>query len=79
MKTERIVILSFSILGVMVGILSSYLEALLAMPLAIFIYTMSILPSLKFFVGKKRKWVVQNSFITFILMWILVWVLLYTG
>jgi len=79
MKTERIVILSFSVLGVMAGILSSYLEVLLAMPLAIFIYIMSILPSLKFFVGKKRKWLIQNSLITFILMWILVWVLLFTG
>lgn len=79
MKTERIVILSFSALGVTAGILSYYLEALLAMPLAIFIYIMSILPSLKFFVGKKRKWLIQNSLISFILMWILVWVLLFTG
>lgn len=79
MKIERIVIASFSTLGILVGIVSSYLDAFIAVPLAIFVYIMSIIPSFKFFVGKKRRWFIQNSLITFILMWLMVWILLYAG
>ena len=79
MKTERIVISLYAILGILTGIASFYLKTLIAILLALFVYVILTIPSVKFFTGKKRKWFIQNSFITFSLIWLVVWIVLYTG
>jgi len=79
MKTERIVILVFTALGVVAGIISSYLDLLFAIVVSLAMMIVPIAIMLRFFPGKKEKqWFIQNSIITFILIWFVVWILLFT-
>lgn len=80
MKIERIVIIVFSILGLVAGMSSYYLTDLMfAIPLSAIIYLIPSLAMSKLFKGKKKKWFTQNSLITFILVWLVVWIFLYSG
>ena len=77
MKIERIVILVFTVLGLFAGIISSNLDLIFAVPASLAILLTPFLLMLRFFSGKKSKWFIQNSIITFVLVWLMVWVLLY--
>lgn len=80
MKIERVVIIVFSILGIIAGIVSNYISNLtFVIPLSAIIYLIPALGMLKFFKGKKRKWFIHNSLTTFILVWLVAWILLYSG
>jgi len=80
MKIERVVIIVFSILGAIAGIVSNYLTDLIfSVPVSAIVYFIPYLAMSKLFKGKKRKWFIQNSVITFILVWLVVWIFLYSG
>jgi len=78
MKIERLVIILFTIAGVVGGIASDLLADLIlsaAIPLVVYVALLTVM--LKFFEKKKRKWLIYNSLTTFILIWLVVWILLY--
>jgi len=78
MKIERIVILVFTTLGVIAGIISSYLDSVSAIIVSLAILFVPVTIITRFFSGKKNQWFIQNSIITFVLVWLTVWILLYT-
>ena len=78
MKIERVVILIFTVLGTLAGTVSSYLDLIFAVLISLAIWFVPSAFMLRFFPGKKRKWFIQNSIITFVLIWLMVWILLYT-
>jgi uncharacterized membrane protein len=82
MKIDRIIILIYVLLGFGLGCFSNYFlrihsSLFLALGLPALIYAATLFPLLKIVRQKKKKWLLSNSFITFILVWILVWVTLY--
>lgn len=82
MKIDQIIILIYVLLGLGLGTLSNYFlqihsNLLLALGLPALAYFVTLLPLLKIVRQKKKKWLFFNSFITFILVWVLVWITLY--
>jgi hypothetical protein len=81
-KTDQLIVLSHLPLGILFGYVSNYLNKsfsslLLAVlvPLAVYIVSQFVL--MKFIKGKKKSWVVSNSFVPFIFVWLIVWILLH--
>jgi hypothetical protein len=80
MKMQRIVIIVFTVLGILAGFISSRLDVIFAVAASLVLGLVPILPMMKFFPGKKeRTWLMQNSIITFVLVWLVVWILLFSG
>lgn len=76
MKTDQIIIIAFSILGIIAGIISNYFVGILSFATPILIYIVSFLPVVKF-VKSKLTNLISSSLVTFVLIWLLVWILLY--
>jgi hypothetical protein len=81
MKIDQIIISFYSFLGIFFGYISNYLsKTLLNLTLALFIPIMLYIASqpalLTLVKQKKRTWLISNSFITFILVWLMVWIML---
>ena len=75
MKIERLVIVSFTTLGIVCGVVSSWFGDLILgiiIPFIVYIVLSGIM--LKFVKSKKKQWLISNSFITFVLMWLVVWI-----
>lgn len=82
---EQKIILIYTGLGVGVGLISNFfthaaspyqnLATALLMPLAI--YFISLTTLLKTIRQTKTKWLVYNSFVTFVLVWLIAWIFLY--
>jgi hypothetical protein len=71
----RLLVAVFTVLGIVAGLISNYLSMFLFIP--VLMYVIAVFPLLK---GKKQKdkvRIVQNSLITFVLMWVVVWILLH--
>ena len=82
MKIDQVFALGYLALGVFLGVLSNYLlssngNLTFALVIPLFVYLVSLFPLLKFIKSKKRRWIITNSFITFVLIWLVVWILLY--
>jgi Mn2+/Fe2+ NRAMP family transporter len=82
MKIERFIALGYLFLGISFGVVSNYFTKsssglTFALSFPLFAYFISLLPLLKFVKQKKKTWLFYNSFITFFLIWLIVWILLY--
>lgn len=78
MEKERIANLLYTILGVIVGYFSLSLKDFLSLIALVFgIYLISLIPlKKKVKTEKALRWIFSNSFITYILAWLLVYLLL---
>ncbi|MBS3055734.1 MAG: hypothetical protein J4452_04585 [Candidatus Aenigmarchaeota archaeon] len=82
MKIDQAIIAIYVLLGFGLGFFSNYFlqihsSLFLALGVPTLLYAATLLPLLKIVRQKKKKWLLSNSFVTFILVWILVWVTLY--
>lgn len=85
MTIEQIIILIYACLGVGVGLISNFftstasphqnLATALLVPLAVYFASLAFL--LRTIQQKKKRWLVYNSFMTFILVWLVVWIFLF--
>lgn len=81
MKIDQLFAIGYLLLGMFLGMLSNYFTKItgnlvFALIIPILVYIVSLIPLLKFVKSKKRKWIINNSFATFILIWLVVWILL---
>ncbi len=79
MQTEQLTILAFSILGIVAGFVSNYLDVIMAVLVAFSIYTVSTILFLKFAKSKKTKILVINGMVTFLPIWLIVWIFLFNS
>jgi hypothetical protein len=85
MTVEQIVVLIYTALGVGGGLISNFftsaaspyktLVAALLVPLAVYFTSLALL--LRTVQQKKKRWLVYNSFMTFALVWLVVWIFLF--
>lgn len=78
MKPEQKMAIVFSVLGVAMGALSSFLGMLavsIVVPIAA--YIAMVFAAGKMESGKKMKWVVTHSLPSFVLVWIIVWIFVF--
>jgi len=78
MKIARVATIAFTFLGMLVGLLSTYFDLLPYLLFSLVIYLIPLVVGLKLLKTKKKRWLFfYNSFITFVLIWFVVWILLY--
>ena len=82
MKAEQSLAAIYLVLGAATGFASNYLmknfgSFLLAMILPLAVYAVSLIPLFRTVKLKKRNWLIQNSLITFFLVWFIIWVFIY--
>lgn len=78
MNLEQKLISIFSLLGIVSGFISNYFRIFsLSLILPLVIYCLVFLILTKFIKEKKIKWMITNSLITFILVWLVVWIFLF--
>jgi uncharacterized membrane protein len=81
MKIDQLIIGIYLAIGFISGYLSDYYVKLnnltisLLLPLVIYMISQPIL--LKIVKQKKKRWLMSNSFVTFVLVWLLVWITLH--
>jgi O-antigen/teichoic acid export membrane protein len=80
MKVEQKIVMVYTILGILSGFLTNYLFSefglIVAISTSFAIYFLSFL-LLVIFVKKKKIMLFYNSFMTFLLVWLTIWILLY--
>lgn len=74
MKAEQIIAVTFLISGIIAGIISNHLNFFLAIAISVVIYI--AFATLVFKKIEKNKKLVNESYIIFVLIWILVWITL---
>lgn len=78
MKLMRILTLIYTGLGIVAGFISNIFEdRLIAVLSALLIYMISYVILVLSARSKKRSWLMVNSLITFILVWLVVWIFLF--
>lgn len=81
MKVDQKIILVYLIVGIVLGCFSYYFSInsnlILACLFPLAIFCLFLLPLFKLVREKKKKWLIWNSLVTFLLVWILVWLTLY--
>ena len=82
MKTEKLLAFFYTVLGICAGIVSNFftkigygLEINFIFPLIVYLISLFFLK--RFVKQKKKGWLFSNTFITFILVWLVIWILLY--
>lgn len=78
MQKEQSVTILYTILGCIVGYVSLSLRDFFSLLLLVLgIYFITIIPlSKKITVDKLAKWILSNTFVTYILVWLIVYILL---
>jgi len=81
-RIERTILFVFLALGILLGFISNYLiKSLNSLTLALLtplvFYLIAQAPFMRFVKDKKKRWIFYNSFLTFFLIWIVVWIFLY--
>jgi hypothetical protein len=71
MKDERIVAIIFLLTGIIAGVISNYLNTFLSIIFGVFVYAAITIP-----IFKRNKKLINESFVIFVLIWILVWITL---
>jgi len=82
MKIDKIIVALYLFLGIFFGYISNYFNKImsnltLALLVPVLLYVVSQPILIKFVKEKKRTWLISNSFITFVLVWLIVWILLH--
>lgn len=76
MKVEKTVVLVYTFVGIVLGVASSYFSNIyiaIIIPFAVYAAT---LPAFMKLVKQKRKKLVTSSFVSFLLWWLVIWLLL---
>jgi len=78
MEKEQSVVILYTILGCVVGFISLQVKNFIFLLALVFgIYFITVIPlSKKITVDKLMKWLLSNTFIVYILVWIIVYILL---
>jgi len=78
MEKEQTVVILYTILGIVVGYVSLQIKNfILLLALVLGIYFITVIPlSKKITVNKLVKWLLSNTFIVYILVWLIVYILL---
>lgn len=78
MEKERLAIILYTILGCVVGIISIYSTNYLSLFALVFgVYFVTVIPvAKKISVNKITTWLLSNAFLTYFLVWFVVYVLL---
>ncbi|MBU5537535.1 MAG: hypothetical protein QW818_03475 [Candidatus Aenigmatarchaeota archaeon] len=78
MNTERVLTLIYFILGVVMGILSNYLNLIFSLSAGVVLYIISFFIT-KMFVDRRKKfsWFVLNTLVTFVLIWFVTWIFVF--
>ena len=77
-KLARILTLAYAGLGIVAGYISNMVESrLVAVAAAFLVYIVSYVVLVKMVTYKKKGWLVGNTLITFILVWLVVWIFLF--
>ncbi|MEM5879437.1 MAG: hypothetical protein QXU74_03015 [Candidatus Aenigmatarchaeota archaeon] len=81
MKTEQKIVMIYTLLGLVSGFMTNYLHTLelnliIAIAISFSIYFVT-LPLLLISTKKKKTMLFYNSFVTFLLVWLTIWILLY--
>lgn len=82
MKAEQIITIVYVTLGIVFGLVSNYVlrtfsSIILAILIPIIFYAVSVGPLFKLGKLQKRKMLVSNSIITFFIVWIVAWIILF--
>lgn len=82
MKIERTILFVFLALGILLGFASNYFTKtlnsfILALIAPLVVYLVAQAPFMKLVKDKKKRWIFYNSFLTFFLVWLVVWIFLY--
>lgn len=78
MKVEQLMTLMYSFLGIVCGFVSQYFKTLMfSLTIPVLAYVASVIIMSKFVKSRRMKWLISNSFVTFVLIWLLTWVFLY--
>jgi len=81
LKVEQKIILAYTVLGILLGFATNYLlkanvDLIIALALPFAVYFISFFP-LNILAKQKKLLLFYNSFISFVLVWLTVWVLIY--
>ena len=77
MKEDQLITIVFLLVGIISGFVSGIFEnIILAGSLPLLIYLLVFLISTKFIQTKKIK-LLYGSFVTFVLVWLVIWIILY--
>ncbi len=80
MNLVQILTLVYIGVGIAAGYISNFFDnRLLAVLISFLIYMVSYVVLIKAVAYKKRGWLVANSLITFILVWLVVWIFLFNA
>ena len=78
MNGERKLALIYFVLGIGMGILSTYLSVMLSAGIGVALYLVSFF-LVKMYLGEQKKflWYVLNTLLTFVLVWLVTWIFLF--
>lgn len=78
MKKEQTVAILYTLLGCVIGYISTFLNSFALIFILVFgIYFCTIIPITKKVTTKKLgRWILSNTFMTYILVWLIVYILL---
>lgn len=82
MKAEQVITSVYVALGIVFGLVSNYVlktfsSVILAVLIPIIFYAVTVGPLFKLGKLHKRKMLVSNSIITFFIVWIVIWIILF--
>jgi hypothetical protein len=77
MKLEKNIVIIYTFLGLIAGILSNYINPFeFAILVSVVIYLIPTIFLIKRVKSKRIKWLISNSLVTFLLVWFVVWIFL---
>lgn len=78
MTAERKLTLIYFVLGIAMGVLSTYLNTMLSVGIGVVLYVISFFIAKKFTgENKKFSWYILNTLLTFVLVWMVTWIFLF--
>lgn len=78
LKPEQIMTIIFTCFGIVMGFLSFFLgKGLFSKIIPLLLYAVSLFIFHKIYSNKKQKWIITNSIIPFILIWLITWVFIF--
>lgn len=81
MKLEQILVIVYLFIGISMGLVSDYLNnsmgLIYAVVVPVIVYAVSISAFLSLVKERKIRVVILNSFVTFILFWLVAWIFLH--
>jgi len=81
MRIDQVLATVYLVSGIVLGYASNYLNKVmgniaLAFVVPVIFYVVSTVPLFRLIKNKKKNWIVSNSFVTFFLIWFIVWIIM---